>query len=183
MSPLAMSAADEIAALALSYEQKSKQPGKERGRHEDRKEPLLSLPVRTEDSAKRSFLRFWRLERPRSTPRLEPKRRSPRTAPASCPLRSIPRSPSRSRPPRSMPTRHAPYQQRGPAELVQRPGDETGGLRSRLSHQRAWHLAVIKAFLPVLERAPEGATIVNVLSLTSLPSFSALGYPRNRMRC
>lgn len=29
-------------------------------------------------------------------------------------------------------------------------------------------LAVIKAFLPVLERAPGGATVVNVLSLTSL---------------
>ncbi len=36
-------------------------------------------------------------------------------------------------------------------------------------------LAVIKAFLPVLERAPGGATIVNVLSLTSLASFPALG--------
>jgi NAD(P)-dependent dehydrogenase (short-subunit alcohol dehydrogenase family) len=36
-------------------------------------------------------------------------------------------------------------------------------------------LAVIKAFLPVLERAPAGATIVNVLSLASLASFPALG--------
>jgi NAD(P)-dependent dehydrogenase (short-subunit alcohol dehydrogenase family) len=36
-------------------------------------------------------------------------------------------------------------------------------------------LAVIKAFLPVLERAPGGATIVNVLSLVSLGSFPALG--------
>lgn len=36
-------------------------------------------------------------------------------------------------------------------------------------------LAVIKAFLPVLERARDGATIVNVLSLTSLASFPALG--------
>jgi NAD(P)-dependent dehydrogenase (short-subunit alcohol dehydrogenase family) len=36
-------------------------------------------------------------------------------------------------------------------------------------------LAVIKAFLPVLERARGGATIVNVLSLTSLASFPALG--------
>ena len=36
-------------------------------------------------------------------------------------------------------------------------------------------LAVIRAFLPVLERAPAGATIVNVLSLTSLASFPALG--------
>ncbi len=36
-------------------------------------------------------------------------------------------------------------------------------------------LAVIRAFLPVLERAPGGATIVNVLSLTSLASFPALG--------
>jgi NAD(P)-dependent dehydrogenase (short-subunit alcohol dehydrogenase family) len=36
-------------------------------------------------------------------------------------------------------------------------------------------LAVIKAFLPVLERASSGATIVNVLSLTSLASFPALG--------
>jgi NAD(P)-dependent dehydrogenase (short-subunit alcohol dehydrogenase family) len=35
-------------------------------------------------------------------------------------------------------------------------------------------LAVIKGFLPVLERA-RGATIVNVLSLTSLGSFPALG--------
>ncbi len=35
-------------------------------------------------------------------------------------------------------------------------------------------LAVIKAFLPVLERA-HGATIVNVLSLTSLASFPPLG--------
>jgi short-subunit dehydrogenase len=36
-------------------------------------------------------------------------------------------------------------------------------------------LSVIKAFLPVLERAREGATIANVLSLTSLASFPALG--------
>ncbi len=36
-------------------------------------------------------------------------------------------------------------------------------------------LAVIRAFLPVLERAPAGATVVNVLSLTSLASFPALG--------
>jgi NAD(P)-dependent dehydrogenase (short-subunit alcohol dehydrogenase family) len=36
-------------------------------------------------------------------------------------------------------------------------------------------LAVIKAFLPVLERAPGGAAIVNVLSLASLGSFPALG--------
>jgi len=36
-------------------------------------------------------------------------------------------------------------------------------------------LAVIKAFLPVLERATGGATVVNVLSLTSLASFPALG--------
>jgi len=36
-------------------------------------------------------------------------------------------------------------------------------------------LAVIKAFLPVLESAPAGATIVNVLSLASLASFPALG--------
>ncbi len=36
-------------------------------------------------------------------------------------------------------------------------------------------LAVIRAFLPVLERAPGGATIVNVLSLVSLASFPALG--------
>jgi NAD(P)-dependent dehydrogenase (short-subunit alcohol dehydrogenase family) len=36
-------------------------------------------------------------------------------------------------------------------------------------------LAVIKGFLPVLERAPGGATIVNVLSLTALASFPALG--------
>jgi NAD(P)-dependent dehydrogenase (short-subunit alcohol dehydrogenase family) len=36
-------------------------------------------------------------------------------------------------------------------------------------------LAVTRAFLPVLERAPGGATIVNVLSLTSLASFPALG--------
>jgi NAD(P)-dependent dehydrogenase (short-subunit alcohol dehydrogenase family) len=36
-------------------------------------------------------------------------------------------------------------------------------------------LAVIKAFLPVLERAPGGATIVNVLSLTALGSFPPLG--------
>ncbi len=36
-------------------------------------------------------------------------------------------------------------------------------------------LGVIRAFLPVLERAPQGATIVNVLSLTSLASFPALG--------
>src|SRR5277367_2465900 len=36
-------------------------------------------------------------------------------------------------------------------------------------------LAIIKAFLPVLERAPVGATIVNVLSLTSLASLPALG--------
>jgi NAD(P)-dependent dehydrogenase (short-subunit alcohol dehydrogenase family) len=36
-------------------------------------------------------------------------------------------------------------------------------------------LAVIRAFLPVLERAPGGATVVNVLSLTSLASFPPLG--------
>jgi NAD(P)-dependent dehydrogenase (short-subunit alcohol dehydrogenase family) len=36
-------------------------------------------------------------------------------------------------------------------------------------------LGVIKAFLPVLERAHGGATIVNVLSLASLASFPALG--------
>jgi NAD(P)-dependent dehydrogenase (short-subunit alcohol dehydrogenase family) len=36
-------------------------------------------------------------------------------------------------------------------------------------------LGMIKAFLPVLERAPGGATIVNVLSLTSLASFPPLG--------
>lgn len=36
-------------------------------------------------------------------------------------------------------------------------------------------LAVIKAFLPVLERASAGATVVNVLSLTALASFPALG--------
>jgi NAD(P)-dependent dehydrogenase (short-subunit alcohol dehydrogenase family) len=36
-------------------------------------------------------------------------------------------------------------------------------------------LAVIKRFLPVLERARGGATIVNVLSLASLGSFPALG--------
>jgi len=36
-------------------------------------------------------------------------------------------------------------------------------------------LSVIKAFVPVLERAPAGATIVNVLSLVSLASLPALG--------
>jgi NAD(P)-dependent dehydrogenase (short-subunit alcohol dehydrogenase family) len=36
-------------------------------------------------------------------------------------------------------------------------------------------IAVIKAFLPVLERAPGGATVVNVLSMASLASFPALG--------
>jgi NAD(P)-dependent dehydrogenase (short-subunit alcohol dehydrogenase family) len=36
-------------------------------------------------------------------------------------------------------------------------------------------LAVIKAFLPVLERARGGATIVNVLSLVSLAAIPALG--------
>jgi len=36
-------------------------------------------------------------------------------------------------------------------------------------------LAVIKAFLPVLERAPGGATVVNVLSLAALASFPILG--------
>lgn len=36
-------------------------------------------------------------------------------------------------------------------------------------------LAVIRAFLPVLERAPERATIVNILSLASLASFPVLG--------
>jgi NAD(P)-dependent dehydrogenase (short-subunit alcohol dehydrogenase family) len=36
-------------------------------------------------------------------------------------------------------------------------------------------LAVIRAFLSVLERAPGGATIVNVLSLTSLASLPAMG--------
>jgi short-subunit dehydrogenase len=36
-------------------------------------------------------------------------------------------------------------------------------------------LGVIKGFLPVLERAPGGATIVNVLSLASLASFPPLG--------
>lgn len=42
-------------------------------------------------------------------------------------------------------------------------------------------LAVIKAFLPVLERARESATIVNVLSLASLASFPALaGYSASK---
>jgi short-subunit dehydrogenase len=36
-------------------------------------------------------------------------------------------------------------------------------------------LAVIKGFLPVLEIARDGATIVNVLSLVSLGSFPAMG--------
>jgi NAD(P)-dependent dehydrogenase (short-subunit alcohol dehydrogenase family) len=36
-------------------------------------------------------------------------------------------------------------------------------------------LAVIKGFLPVLERARSGATIVNVLSLVSLGSFPVMG--------
>lgn len=36
-------------------------------------------------------------------------------------------------------------------------------------------LAVIKAFLPALERAPGGATIVNVLSLASLASVPPMG--------
>jgi NAD(P)-dependent dehydrogenase (short-subunit alcohol dehydrogenase family) len=36
-------------------------------------------------------------------------------------------------------------------------------------------LSVIRAFLPVLERSSGGATIVNVLSLTSLASFPPLG--------
>jgi NAD(P)-dependent dehydrogenase (short-subunit alcohol dehydrogenase family) len=36
-------------------------------------------------------------------------------------------------------------------------------------------LDVVKAFLPVLERAGDGATIVNVLSLVSLASFPRLG--------
>jgi NAD(P)-dependent dehydrogenase (short-subunit alcohol dehydrogenase family) len=36
-------------------------------------------------------------------------------------------------------------------------------------------LGVVKAFVPVLERARGGATIVNVLSLVSLASFPALG--------
>lgn len=36
-------------------------------------------------------------------------------------------------------------------------------------------LAVIKGFLPVLERARGGATILNVLSLVSLGSFPAMG--------
>jgi NAD(P)-dependent dehydrogenase (short-subunit alcohol dehydrogenase family) len=36
-------------------------------------------------------------------------------------------------------------------------------------------LGVIRAFLPVLERAHGGATIVNVLSLTALASFPPLG--------
>jgi len=36
-------------------------------------------------------------------------------------------------------------------------------------------LAVIRRFVPVLERATAGATIVNVLSLASLGSFPALG--------
>lgn len=36
-------------------------------------------------------------------------------------------------------------------------------------------LSVIKAFVPVLERAPAGAAIVNVLSLTSLASLPSMG--------
>lgn len=36
-------------------------------------------------------------------------------------------------------------------------------------------LSVIRAFLPILERAAGGATVVNVLSLTSLASYPALG--------
>lgn len=42
-------------------------------------------------------------------------------------------------------------------------------------------LAVIKAFLPVLERASGGATVVNVLSLAALGSFPALaGYSASK---
>jgi NAD(P)-dependent dehydrogenase (short-subunit alcohol dehydrogenase family) len=42
-------------------------------------------------------------------------------------------------------------------------------------------ISVIKAFLPALERAPGGATIVNVLSLTSLASFPPLaGYSASK---
>jgi NAD(P)-dependent dehydrogenase (short-subunit alcohol dehydrogenase family) len=42
-------------------------------------------------------------------------------------------------------------------------------------------LAVVKGFLPVLERAPGGTTIVNVLSLASLGSFPALaGYSASK---
>jgi NAD(P)-dependent dehydrogenase (short-subunit alcohol dehydrogenase family) len=42
-------------------------------------------------------------------------------------------------------------------------------------------LSVIKSFLPALERAPGGATIVNVLSLTSLASFPPLaGYSASK---
>jgi short-subunit dehydrogenase len=42
-------------------------------------------------------------------------------------------------------------------------------------------LGVIKAFLSVLESAPDGATVVNVLSLASLASFPALaGYSASK---
>jgi NAD(P)-dependent dehydrogenase (short-subunit alcohol dehydrogenase family) len=42
-------------------------------------------------------------------------------------------------------------------------------------------LAVVKAFLPVLDRAPGGATIVNVLSLASLASVPAMaGYSASK---
>jgi NAD(P)-dependent dehydrogenase (short-subunit alcohol dehydrogenase family) len=55
--------------------------------------------------------------------------------------------------------------------LTTRPAD----LDADFSVQVHGTLSVIRAFLPVLERAPLGATIVNVLSLTSLGSFPALG--------
>jgi NAD(P)-dependent dehydrogenase (short-subunit alcohol dehydrogenase family) len=55
--------------------------------------------------------------------------------------------------------------------LAMRPEEFDADLRTNVLGT----LAMIKAFLPSLERAPGAAAVVNVLSLTSLGSFPALG--------
>jgi len=55
--------------------------------------------------------------------------------------------------------------------LTSTPGDLDADFRVQVHGT----LGVIRAFLPVLERSSGGATIVNVLSLTSLASFPPLG--------
>jgi NAD(P)-dependent dehydrogenase (short-subunit alcohol dehydrogenase family) len=55
--------------------------------------------------------------------------------------------------------------------LAMRPEDFDADLRTNV----VGTLAMIKGFLPTLERAPNGAAVVNILSLTSLGSFPALG--------
>ena len=52
---------------------------------------------------------------------------------------------------------------------------ESGGLEADFRTNVLGTLSVIRAFVPVLERAPAGGTIVNILSLVALASLPALG--------